>query len=406
MQDLGRGLAQRLFFHLCEKIEVGSLTVQTPLGHRHRFGRPGSPLAAELRVHSDDFYAQVLSQGEWGLGWGYVHRLWDSEDVKAVCLVIMLNEAVFKPYVKLAMAVSPWMQRVIARSDYNQSTAEAVRRQTISACYDVGNDFYSWMLGPSMAYTCAIWPRPDATLEEAQENKFRIVTQKARIEPQHRVLELGCGFGSLSSYIQKQTGAKTRGVALSREQIRWAQEHYPGLDFEYQNYVHVTGTYDRIVSVGMGEHVGRQNFASFLQQISRLLVPGGRFVCHMMSCYDGLLMYSENKRWTSFSSVVMPNGDISSMTVVAKAALATGDLRIVHTETFGMHYSRTGEEWLKNCRRHRDQIVRAYSEEFFRIYEYSWLMGAAAFETGMTLLHVVFEKHPYGSDYRESIVTW
>ncbi len=156
----------------------------------------------------------------------------------------------------------------------------------------------------------------------------------------------------------------------------------------------------------MGEHVGRQNFGSFLQQISRLLKPGGRFVCHMMSCYDGLLMYSEDKRWTSFASVTMPNGDVSSMTVVAKAALATGDLRIVHTETYGLHYARTGEEWLKNIRRHREQIIRAYSEEFFRVYEYSWLMGAAAFETGMTLLHVVFEKRPYGSDYRESILSW
>ena len=97
---------------------------------------------------------------------------------------------------------------------------------------------------------------------------------------------------------------------------------------------------------------------------------------------------------------------VSSMTIVARAALATGDLRIVHTETFGMHYARTGEEWLKNIRRHKEQIIRAYSEEFFRVYEYSWLMGAAAFETGMTLLHVVFEKRPYGSDYRESIVSW
>jgi cyclopropane-fatty-acyl-phospholipid synthase len=154
----------------------------------------------------------------------------------------------------------------------------------------------------------------------------------------------------------------------------------------------------------MGEHVGRQNFERFLKQVSRMLKPGGRFVCHMMSCYDGLLMYSEDKRWTSFASVTMPNGDVSSMTVVAKAALATGDLRIVHTETYGLHYARTGEAWLANCRRHREKIVAAYSEEFFRIYEYSWQMGAAAFETGMTLLHVVFEKQPYGADYRQSIV--
>ncbi|HNN93247.1 MAG TPA: class I SAM-dependent methyltransferase [Pseudomonadota bacterium] len=404
MTDLGRSLAQKLFFHLCEKIAVGTLTVSTPDGHRHVFGNPHSTPQAELRIFDDSLFGDLLSGGEWGLGWGYVHRKWDAENVKAVCLIFMLNEEVFRPYIKLAMAVSPWMQRVNARSDHDQSTAERIRRQTISACYDVGNDFYTWMLGPSMAYTCAIWPRPDATLEEAQENKFRIVTEKARIEPQHSVLELGCGFGSLSNYIHKTTGARPRAVALSRQQIRWAQEHYPHLDFEYLNYVHVTGLYDRIVSVGMGEHVGRQNFDAFLRQIAGLLKPGGRFVCHMMSCYDGVLMYSQDKRWTSFASVTMPNGDVSSMTVVTKAALKTGALRIVHTETYGLHYARTGEAWLANCRRHREKIVAAYSDEFFRIYEYSWQMGAAAFETGMTLLHVVFEKQPYGADYRESIV--
>ncbi|MFO0575781.1 MAG: class I SAM-dependent methyltransferase [Polyangia bacterium] len=406
MNSLSHRVAQRIFFHLCEKIEIGALIVKTSDGKELRFGRADSPLVADMHIRSDDLYNEVLSQGDWGLGWGYVHKKWESEDVKKVCLVFMLNEYIFRPYVKLAMTASPWMQKIISLYEKNQSTAESVRRRTISECYDVGNDFFEWMLGPTMAYTCAIWPRPDATLEEAQENKFRIITEKARIEPHHSVLDLGCGFGSLCSYIHEKTGARTKGITLSKEQIKWAQARYPKLDFEFQNYIHVKGTYDRIVSVGMGEHVGRQNFASFLRLVSDRLKPGGRFVCHMMSCYDGLLMYSQDKRWTSFASVVMPNGDVSSMTQVAQAALKTGDLRILHTETYGIHYARTGEEWLKNCRRHRDKIIRAYSEEFFRIYEYSWMMGSAAFETGMTLLHVVFEKKPYGSDYRESIVRW
>jgi cyclopropane-fatty-acyl-phospholipid synthase len=404
VKPLTRALARRIFFHLCERIRVGSLTVRGPDGEAQRFGRADSQLQAELRVLDDDFYEQVLTHGEWGLGWAYVHHKWRSEEVKKVCLVLMLNEEVFKPYLKLAMAVSPWMQKVISRIEQNQDTAEMVRRRTVSECYDAGNDFFAWMLGPSMAYTCAIWPHPDATLEEAQENKFRIITEKARIEAHHTVLDLGCGFGSLCAYIHEKTGAKTRGIALSKEQIRWAKEHHPHLDFEYLNYVHVTGTYDRIVSVGMGEHVGRENFGSFLELVSARLKPGGRFVCHMMACYDGVLMYSGDERWTSFASVTMPNGDVSSMTQVTQAALQTGDLRVIHTETYGIHYARTGEAWLRNIQANREKIVRAYSEEFYRVYEYSWQMGSAAFETGMTLLHVVFEKQPYGASYRESIL--
>ena len=124
----------------------------------------------------------------------------------------------------------------------------------------------------------------------------------------------------------------------------------------------------------------------------------------MMACYDGVLMYSGDERWTSFASVTMPNGDVSSMTQVTQAALQTGDLRVIHTETYGIHYARTGEAWLRNIQANREKIIRAYSEEFYRVYEYSWQMGSAAFETGMTLLHVVFEKQPYGSSYRESIL--
>ena len=154
----------------------------------------------------------------------------------------------------------------------------------------------------------------------------------------------------------------------------------------------------------MAEHVGRPNLDRFLRLVSDHLRPGGRFVLHTMQSHDGVLMRSEHERWTSFASVAMPNGDVPSMANLVRSAMKSGDMRIVHTETFGVHYARTGRAWLQNVIRHRDEIVRTYSEELYRTYVYSWSMGSAAFETGITLAHLVFEKKPFGAPLADSIL--
>lgn len=404
---LPAGPARRAFLALCSRIEVGSLRITLPDGSERTFlGRSGRghQTHGEMEIVDESLFADVLTQGDWGLGWGFVLGKWTSKSAYHVCLVLMLNEPVFRPFVRWGKRLSPTMRRVERGSEANQSPEEQVRRRTISQCYDVGNDFFSWMLGPSMVYTCAIWPHAGATLEEAQENKLRLVTEKARIEPHHRVLDLGCGWGTLCGYIQRHTGARVKGIALAREQIRWAQEHHPACEFEYLNFDRVQGEFDRIVCVGMAEHVGRPNLDGFLRLVSDRLAPGGRFVLHTMQSHDGVLMESQTDRWTSFASVAMPNGDVPSMANLVRSAMQSGDLRLVHTETFGVHYARTGQAWLQNVIRHREDIVRAYSEELYRTYVYSWSMGSAAFETGITLAHLVFEKKPFGSPLVDSIL--
>jgi cyclopropane-fatty-acyl-phospholipid synthase len=402
-----QALAKRLFFELCSRIEVGSLRVTLPDGRDRCFEpRDGrKPLQhAEMQVRDESLFLDLLTQGDWGLGWGFVHEKWDAEEPYRVPLVLMLNEPVFRPFVAWGQRLSRAMRGVVRASHANQSREEEVRKRTISECYDVGNEFFSWVLGPSMVYTCAIWPRPDATLEEAQEHKMRLVTDKARIEPHHSVLDLGCGWGTLCGYIRRRTGVRVKGIALAREQVSWAAEHHPDCEFEYLNYERLTGEYDRIVCVGMAEHVGRPELARFLQLVADHLKPGGRFVLHTMQSHDGVLMQSHEERWTSFASVAMPNGDVPSMADLVRAAMRTGTLRIVHTETFGIHYARTGRAWLENTIANRERIVARYGEAFYRTYVYSWSMGSAAFETGITLAHVVFEKKPYGSPYTDSLL--
>ena len=402
---MGNQAARSLFFRLCSKLEVGSLELTLPDGSTRLFEGAHAPhIRAQMTVHDPDFFSTLLSQGDWGLGWGFVERRWDSKDPCAIARLVMLNEEVFRPAVSAGQMLSGPMRQVSKRLRHNQSTEADVRKRTVGECYDVGNDFFRWALGPSMVYTCAIWPRPDATLEEAQENKLRIVTEKARIEPHHRVADLGCGFGTLAGYIQRTTGAQVKGITLSRNQLEWAKEHHPGCEFEYLDYAELEGEFDRIVSVGMAEHVGRPNLTAFLRQVAGHLAPGGRFVMHTMLSREGVLMRSSKQRWDSFGSVAMPNGDVPAMSDIVRAAMRTGELRIIHTEGFGIHYARTGQEWLKNTIAHRDEIVDAYSEDLYRTYQYTWGLGSAMMETGMTLAHVVFEKKPYGAPLEDSIL--
>ena len=125
---------------------------------------------------------------------------------------------------------------------------------------------------------------------------------------------------------------------------------------------------------------------------------------HTMCSYDDVLMMSATERWTSFASVTMPNGDVPSFSNVIKGAMNSESLRLVHSETFGVHYARTGNAWAKNMESNRDRVIDAYSEELFRIYEYSWAMGSSAFETGLSIAHFVFEKRPYGSPLSHSML--
>ena len=391
-------ISRGLFFALCARLRTGCLVVSSEDGTRV-FGDPDSPIRGELRVRDDSLFRDLLARGEWGLGWGFVHGKWESVDPYRVALVLVLNENVFRAPVRRMARLSPHMRGVVRGQRENAKPDRATRQRTVSAAYDVGNDFFSWVLGPSMTYTCAIWPHPGASLEEAQQNKLRIVTEKAAIERHHRVLEIGCGWGTLAGYIRAHTGAEVKGIALAREQVEWAHKHHPDCEFEYLDYEELTGTWDRIVSVGMAEHVGRTRWDGYLRRVSDCLAPGGRFVLETMQSYDGILMQSPSERWPSFASVMMPNADVPSMPDIIAAALRTGTLRVLHTETHGIHYARTLKAWVDNLEAHREQIASAYSEDLYRIYRYGWSMGRAAMETGITNVQVVFEKAPYGSAY-------
>jgi cyclopropane-fatty-acyl-phospholipid synthase len=399
-------IARKLFHSILKSIHNGRLVVNyTSEGRSFEFGDPGAEPCGIMNITDSGLVHEIVTQGEFALGMGYVNGKWDSPSLYHVVLVFMLNEERIGKFTRMLSAFDLKAKMLKSRFDRRMRNTIENCRKEVGVTYGIGNDFYELMLGPSMNYSCAIWPRADASLEEAQEHKMGLVARKARISRGQSVLEIGCGWGTLSDYIHRSTGARVKGIALCREQIEYARQKYPHLDFEYRDYREIDGAYDSIVSVGMAEHVGRPYMDAFMSKVGSLLKLGGRFVLHTM-IYHGvdLFMARGAEKHLNFSSVLMPNADAPTPSQIVKSALGTGALRLLHSETFGIHYTRTAQEWLKNLHRHREELLKRYPEKLYRSHEYSWHMGGAAMETGASLVQMVFEKKPFGSPIRDTVV--
>jgi len=399
-------IAKIIFHSILNKIQAGHLEINYLNSEKKLlFGKPGSKPHGIINISDDSLISEIITQGEFALGMGYVNGKWDSPSAYHALLVFMLNEHYFRKPIQLLSKFDTRSLLIHKKiSSQKQNTIENCRKE-VGATYDIGNDFYKLMLGPSMNYTCAIWPRWDATLEEAQNHKMKLITEKAKISKNDRVLDIGCGWGSLCNYIHKNTGASVKGIALSQQQINYCRETYPHLDFEYCDYREMSGYYDSIVSVGMAEHVGTRYFDVYMKKVNSHLKPGGRFVLHTM-IYHGndVFMHNNKKKHLNFSAVLMPNADSPTPSLIVKSALGTGNLRLLHSETFGIHYSRTAKEWMKNLERNKEEILKIYPEKLYKCHEYSWHMGSAAMETGISLIQMVFEKNPYGSCLKKAIL--
>jgi len=400
-------IGKKLLHYLFSKITVGGLrVVYTTSGKTFFFGQPSSPIQGEIVIHDEHLVWDVITLSELGLGMGFVNELWESDSPYHLLLVLLLNEDKFRN-VLLNGYRFDWKAfktaREIKRKIKNNRLIEHCRKQ-IGLTYDIGNDFYHLMLGPTMMYSCAIWPNADASLDEAQHYKAKVIVDKLKIEANHRVLDIGCGWGTLCHYIREKTNARVKGIALSHNQIDECKQRYPHIEFEYKDYREERGQYDRIVSVGMMEHVGIENIPVFLEQVLQLLKPGGLCLIHYLQPYDNIFVDDHHQTHPSWGAVLMPNAKSPTHSELVKAVMNTGRLRILHTETFAIHYARTGKYWLENLKRNKEKILKKYPLKVYKSHEYAWHLGSAAMETGYCLLQVVLEKKALGSSYHDSVI--
>ncbi len=263
----------------------------------------------------------------------------------------------------------------------------------VSHHYDVGNEFYRLVLGPSMTYSCARFADAGTTLEEAQAAKYELICRKLGIDtaPGSRLLDVGCGWGSMAMHAARHHGARVVGVALSREQVDEASRrvHEAGLneqvEIRLQDYRDLRGErFDAISSIGMFEHVGSQRMALYCETLHELLTPTGRLLNHAISTPGG----SRLGRRTFVGRYVFPDGELVDVSDVVRAMQSAG-FEVRDVESLREHYSRTLHHWVANLEEHWDEAVTLVGLPRANIWRLYMAASANGFDDGGLAVHQV-----------------
>ncbi len=266
-------------------------------------------------------------------------------------------------------------------------------RHNVHHHYDIGNDFYRLWLDREMVYTCAYFPEPDATLEDAQTAKMDLVCRKLRLTAGERVVEAGCGWGSLAIFMAKHYGVSVRAFNLSSEQIAYARERAKAegladrVEFVQDDYRNVTGTYDAFVSVGMLEHVGAPDYPTLGRVIERSMSRAGRGLLHFI----GRNRPAPLNAW--IRKRIFPGAYAPVLREVFEHVFEPHRLSVLDVENLRLHYAKTLEHWRRRFLSSASQVAAMFDNQFVRTWDLYLAGSQAAFTTGsLQLFQVVFTR--------------
>ena len=378
--------AARAVFRLLGQLRHGTLVVQMPDGSSAHFGTraEGEPRAG-ISLRNWKVCAAALKSGDIGFAETFIAGDWTTPDLTALLKLFLANQATMEK-----VFYGTWWGSALYRLKhlFNRNSRQGSQKN-IHAHYDLGNDFYQLWLDPTMNYSSA-WFDGDANrpMPEAQWAKVRRALSEAGVQPGHRVLEIGCGWGALAECAARDFGATVSGVTLSREQLAWGQRRLgdaglPG-DLRYQDYRDIDdGPYDAIASIEMFEAVGREYWPSFFETVQRQLKPGGKACIQSITIRDDL--FDRYVRSTDFiQQYIFPGGLLPSPREFRLAAERAG-LMVVNELDFGQDYAETLKRWRSSFLHAEDRVRRlGFDHRFMRIWEFYLGYCEAAFAMGNT----------------------
>jgi cyclopropane-fatty-acyl-phospholipid synthase len=294
---------------------------------------------------------------------------------------------------ELATSANPWEDASAGRKAIGKGKSKFKKwfrlpnkvgraRKNVAHHYDIGNDLYRLFLDDDMQYSCAYFTNPKNSLEQAQSDKKAHIAAKLALEPGQHVLDIGCGWGGTALYLNRVAGVRVTGVTLSQEQLKIARERAKAagvadqVKFELIDYREVKGQFDRIVSIGMFEHVGAGHYDEFFAKCRDLLKPDGVMLLHTIG---KLGKATGPDPFTD--KYIFPGYHLPSL---SQMSAATEKLRLITSdiETLRLHYAYTLRHWLKRTQKAKKKIVAMYDERFFRMWEFYLAGGVVAFESG------------------------
>lgn len=330
----------------------------------------------DIQINSTETFERILLDGSLGFGEAYMDGLWDCDDL-AELINRLLRANIADKFdammtVRLGAAIGKQKFMDLFNPQNITQSKDSVRHH-----YDIGNDLYTTMLDKRLTYTCGYW-RHTNCLEQAQEDKLDLICRKLNLKPGMRILDIGCGWGSLMHYAAEKYGVECDGLTLSVEQAKLGQkiadkEELP-VNFILLDYreFQPTEPYDAVVSVGMIEHVGPMNYAEYFGNIHRFLKNEGVFLLHTIG---GVTSKTKADPW--FDRYIFPNGVIPSLSQLS--ASIEGLFNIEDLHNFGPCYDKTLAAWYHNFSEHWFLLESKYGDRFYRMWRYYLLASAGAF---------------------------
>lgn len=333
----------------------------------------GGEAPGDITVHNDLLYRRVLAGGSLALGEAYMDGWWDSTALDE------FFHKVLAAGLDRRVKARTWLLDALKARVFNlQKVSRAF--QIGLRHYDIGNDLYRIMLDGRMMYSCGYW-KNSATLKEAQEAKLDLVCRKLCLEPGMRLLDIGCGWGGMARFAAERFGVEVVGVTVSREQAAYARDYCRDLpvDIRLQDYRSLEGTFDRIVSIGMIEHVGRKNYRTFMETARRRLTDGGLF---LLQTIGGNRSVAGTDPW--IERYIFPNSMLPSVKQLGAAIEGLFVLEDLHA--FGADYDKTLMRWYANFQEGWNRLKDRYGDRFFRMWSYYLLSCAGSFRARVNQL--------------------
>ncbi|WP_237386604.1 cyclopropane fatty acyl phospholipid synthase [Xenorhabdus sp. Sc-CR9] len=343
----------------------------------------------DIHIKNPNFYKRVLKEGSLGLGESYMDGWWECDRLDIFFHKILRAGLEHR----IPKRIKDIFQIITARIFNLQSPKRAwiVGQEH----YDLGNDLFTRMLDPYMQYSCGYWKDAN-TLEEAQSHKLRLICEKLQLSPGMTLLDIGCGWGGLSAYAAKNYGVSVTGVTISAEQQKYAQERCKDLNVKIilEDYRNLNLQFDRIVSVGMFEHVGPKNYATYFDIVKKNLKSDGLFLLHTIGSNRDK---SGADAW--ITKYIFPNGCLPSIPRIAKAI--NGEFVMEDWHNFGADYDRTLMAWYEHFISSWPEIEHNYSPRFKRMFSYYLNACAGAFRArDIQLWQIVFSPQGFEKGLR------
>ena len=343
----------------------------------------------DIQVNDERLYDRVIADQSLGLGESYIEGWWDCARIDEMMAKLIDAKINHKLKNNLRLSFQLILHRIFNYQTKRQS------KQSVHHHYDLGNNLFQHMLDKEMNYSCAFWENA-STLDEAQQNKMELICQKLKLSPGMRLLDIGCGWGALAKYAAQNYGVEVLGITLSEQQKNLAADKCRSLpiSIKLMDYRDLKGDFDRIVSVGMFEHVGYKNYPTFMHKAFQHLKDDGIFLLHTIG--NSSTEYSGDP-W--LNKYIFPQGMLPSISQIGNAIEPYFVMEDWHN--FGAYYDKTLMAWYQNFNKHWPTLEKQYDHSFYRMWHY-YLLSCAGLSRArqIQLWQIVLSKNGLKGGYQ------